>query len=280
MQNTFIAQYLKKRGELFVELNESNYYGVQSNLKYFSASQYKQFQKCEAMAMAEIKGEYEREKSDALLLGSFVDEVLTGTNESYSEFINENYSRLFKKNGEPRAEIEKAMLAVEKVKQQPLMMHLLSGEHQTIMTGEIGNVPVKIKMDSYKPGEFIADLKYMKSLRSPNLFDSMVKYWGYDTSMAIYQEIVYQNTGERLPVYLVIATKETPCHLEVCEIKQYDLDEALDNVKKNIKRYHLIKTGEIEPERCEEYDCAYCTETRILTEPIDSNLLGMTRKEI
>lgn len=263
-----------------MHLNESNYFSKEANLEYMSASQFKNFQKCEAMAMAEIKGEYEREKSDALLLGSFVDEVLTGTNESYSEFINENYSRLFKKNGEPRAEIEKAMLAVEKIKQQPLMMQLLSGEHQTIMTGEIGNVPVKIKMDSYKPGEFIADLKYMKSLRSPNLFDSMVKYWGYDTSMAIYQEIVYQNTGERLPVYLVIATKETPCHLDVCEIKQYDLDEALENVNKNIKRYQLIKDGEIEPERCEEYDCAYCTETRILTEPIDSNLLGMTRKDV
>ena len=135
-------------------------------------------------------------------------------------------------------------------------------------------------MDSYKEGEFIADLKYMKSLRSPNLFESMVKYWGYDVQAAIYQEIVYQNTGKRLPFYLVIATKESPCHLEVCEIKQYDLDEALENVKKNIVRFQAIKNGDVEPERCEEYDCDYCTETRIIDEPIDSNLLGMARKEI
>lgn len=265
-----------------MHLNENNYYSQSANMEFMSVSQYKQFVKCEAMAIAEIKGEYVREKSDALLLGSYVDEVLTGTNESLSDFINEHPEMFVSRGpskGQLKSEFKKADEAVNKIKQQPLMMHFLSGEHQTIMTGEIEGVPMKIKMDSYKPGEFIADLKYMKSLRSPNLFESMVKYWGYDIQAAVYQEIVYQNTGKRLPFYLVIATKESPCHLEVCEIKQYDLDEALDNVKKNIKRYQLIKDGEIEPERCEEYDCNYCTETRILTEPIDSNLLGMTRKE-
>lgn len=243
-----------------------------------SVSQYKQFLKCESMAMAELNGEYERPQSQALLLGSFVDEMLTGTKKSQEKFIAENTDKLFKKNGEPYADIQKALDTIERVKQQPLMMKYLSGETQKIMTGEIAGVPFKIKMDSYKKGKFIADLKYMASLRSPNLFEPMVKYWNYVAQGAVYQEIVYQNTGERLPFYLVIATKETPAHLDVCEIKQYDLDEELDNIKKNVGRFQAIKNGEIEPERCEEYDCVYCTTTRILTEPIDSNMLGMTRK--
>jgi hypothetical protein len=158
------------------------------------------------------------------------------------------------------------------------MMKYLSGQKQKIMTGEIAGVPFKIKMDSYKKGEFIADLKYMASLRSPNMFEPMVKYWNYIAQGAVYQEVVYQNTGERLPFYLVIATKESPAHLDVCEIKQYDLDEELENIKKRVGRFQAIKSGEIPPERCEEYDCNYCTETRILTEPIDSNFLGMARK--
>jgi hypothetical protein len=157
-------------------------------------------------------------------------------------------------------------------------MKYLSGQKQKIMTGEIAGVPFKIKMDNYKKGQFIADLKYMASLRSPNMFEPMVKYWNYIAQGAVYQEIVYQNTGERLPFYLVIATKESPAHLDVCEIKQYDLDEELENIKKRVDRFQAIKNGEIPPERCEEYDCNYCTETRILTEPIDSNLLGMARK--
>lgn len=262
-----------------MKLTERNYYGKNASLEYMSVSQYKQFCKCEAMAMAELKGKYERPKSSALLLGSFVDEMLTGTKKSQEKFIEEHREELFKKNGDPYADVAKALEAIERVKAQPLMMKYLSGGHQKIMTGEIEGVPFKIKMDSYKPHEYIADLKYMASLRSPNLFEPMVKYWNYVAQGAVYQEIVYQNTGERLPFYLVIATKETPTHLEVCEIKQYDLDEELDNIRKRVPRFHAIKRGEVEAERCEEYECNYCTETRVLKKPIDSNFLGLTRKE-
>ncbi len=261
-----------------MKLNQRNYFSKEASLEYMSVSQYKAFCKCEAKAMAELNGEYEAPKSSALLLGSFVDEMLTGTKKSQEQFIKDNYSELFKKNGEPYADTAKAMAAIERVKKQPLMMKYLKGQHQKIMTGTIEGVPFKIKMDSYKPGEFIADLKYMASLRSPNLFEPMVKYWNYIAQGAVYQEIVYQNTGKRLPFYLVIATKETPSHLDICEIKQYDLDEELDNIKKRVGRFHLVKKGEATPERCEEYECDYCTETRIITEPIDSNLLGMQRK--
>lgn len=262
-----------------MKLTNRNYYSPKANLEFMSVSQYKTFCKCEAMAMAELMGEYERPKSSALLLGSFVDEMLTGTKKSQEKFIVEHQTELFKKNGEPYADVAKALEAIERVKKQPLMMKYLSGQHQKIMTGEIAGVPFKIKMDSYNPGEFIADLKYMASLRSPNMFEPMVKYWNYIAQGAVYQEIVYQNTGKRLPFFLVIATKENPPHLDVCEIKQYDLDEELENIKKRVGRFHAIKKGEIEPERCEEYDCNYCTETRIITEPIDSNFLGFPRKK-
>lgn len=261
-----------------MSLNNKNYYSQKMNQQYMSVSQYKSFCQCEAMALAELKEEYKRETSSALLLGSFVDEMLTGTKKSQEQFITAHQTELFKKNGELYAEVQKAMDAVEKVKRQPLMMKYLSGQHQKIMTGTIAGVPFKIKMDSYKKGQFIADLKYMKSLRSPNLFEPLVKYWNYIAQGAVYQEIVFQNTKERLPFYLVIATKETPTHLDVCEINQYDLDEELENIKKRVQRFQLIKNGKIDPIRCEDYECNYCTESRILTEPIDSNLLGLPRK--
>ena len=101
------------------------------------------------MALAELKGEYERQTSQALLLGSFVDELLTGTKKSKEKFIEENRSELFKKNGEPYADVAKAMETVELVKKQPLMMKHFKSRHQTIMVGEIAGVPFKIKMDNY-----------------------------------------------------------------------------------------------------------------------------------
>lgn len=289
-----------------MKLTSRNYYGKTANKEFMSVSQFKAFQKCEAAAMAELKGEYERPKSKALFLGSFVDEMLTGTKKSQVKFIVENFENIFQKssryikiperdrldfvreefndlfkneNGKPYSEIVQALETIEKIKKQPLMMYHFKSKHQTIMTGEIAGVPFKIKMDNYKPGEFISDGKYMSSLRSPNLFESMVKYWDYDIQGAVYQEIVYQNTGKRLPFYLDIATKENPAHLAVAEIKQYDLDEALEAVIKNAPRYHAIKKGKIEPQRCEDYDCNYCTETYIITEPIDSNFLGLPKRD-
>jgi hypothetical protein len=289
-----------------MKLTTNNYYNKKANQEYMSVSQYKEFQKCEACAMAQLKGEYEKPKSSALFLGSFVDEMLTGTKKSQIKFIAENFDDLFQKssryikiperdrldfvkdefaelfsaeNSKPYADIVQALETIERIKKQPLMMEHLSGKYQKIMTGEIAGVPFKIKMDSYHPDKMIVDLKYMASLRSPNMFEPMVKYWGYDIQGAIYQEIVRQNTGKRLPFFLNIATKEKPAHLSIAEIMQYDLDEALEKVIKNAPRYQAIKNEEIEPERCEDYNCDYCTETAIITEPIDSNFLGLPKTQ-
>ncbi len=261
-----------------MRINARNYYGPAANKEYMSVSQFKAFSQCEAKALAELKGEYEREESSALFLGSYVDEMLTGTKKSQEKFIEDNHSKLYKKNGEPYADIQKAMDAVERVKKQPLMMKYLAGTKQKIMTGEIGGIPWKIKMDSYKPKEFIADLKYLKDFRSPNLFESAIKYWGYDIQMAVYQEIVYQNTGERLPTYLVIVTKESVPRVAVAHINNWNLTAALEDVKKRLPRVAAVKNGEVLPERCCE--CDYCADTEMLVEPIDSDLLGMSAKQI
>ena len=258
-------------------LTSDNYY---QSTEFMSVSLFKQFQRCPACAMAQLRGEWKPEKSKALLLGSFVDEALTGTDESMREFLFTNEQDIFKRGGGKYAEFVQAEETIERIKQQPLMMHYLSGEHQRVMTGEIEGVPFKIKMDSYQPGEYIADLKYMASLRSPNLFEPMIKYWGYDMQAACYQEIVRQNTGETLPFYFVVATKEKPAHLEVGEINQFNMDEALENVKKNIKRYWDMKNGDIEAERCEAYDCVYCTTTKKITQAIDTDLFGMSAAQI
>lgn len=263
-----------------MKLTEATYYGAEANTQYMSVSQFKDFLKCPAMAMAKIRGEYVPEKSRALLLGSLVDEMLTGDEKSQAKFLSENRDELFKKNGDPYADVAQAMETVERVRKQPLMMHYLSGEHQVIMTGEIEGVPFKIKMDSFNPEEYITDLKYMASLRSPNLFTPMIEYWGYDLQAACYQEIVYQNTGKRLPFFFDVATKEKPAHLAVGHISQWNIDKAMETVRSNIVHFQKIKAGEIQPDRCEDYGCDFCTSTKIITEAIDTDLFGMSAAQI
>lgn len=285
-----------------MKLTNSNYFSPKANWEYMSVSQFKNFVKCEEMTMAELRGEYIRPPSDALLLGSLVDEMLTGTKKSQVKFINENFSDLFQKSSplnkiedrvafieenlsdifgtiyKPFSDVTKAYGAVCRVKEQPLMMHYLSGKHQTIMTGEIAGVAFKIKMDSYKPNEFIADLKYLKSLKSPNLFDNVVKYWGYDLQGAVYREIVRQNTGVILPFYLVIVTKDVVPRVAVAEVKPWNLDESLEYVKAKLPHIAEVKQGKIPPIRCDE--CDYCAVTEILKEPIDSDFLGMSARQL
>ena len=261
-------------------LTTENYYSQEANVDYFSVSQYKDFLKCPAMAIAKLRGEYEPEFGRALLLGSYVDEMLTGTDESIKNFIVEHMPELFKKNGDRYADVQQADDTIVRIRKQPLMMKYLSGQHQVIMTGEIEGVPFKIKMDSFNPEEYITDLKYMASLRSPNLFEPMVKYWGYDAQAACYQEIVRQNIGKTLPFFFVVGTKEKPAHLAVGQMNQWNMDEALESVKKNIRRFQKIKNGEIPAERCEDYGCDYCTGTKIITEPIDTDLFGMSAAQL
>lgn len=260
-------------------LTEQNYYSEQANWKYFSASQFKAFDKCPACAMAELTGAWQRPPSDALLLGSYVDERLTGTAASFDKFRVE-HPEMFTRNGELKAAFRQAEDAVQRIMAQPMMRKYLGGEHQVIMTGEIEGVPFKIKMDSYHPGRMVVDLKYMKSLRSPNAYIPMVDYWGYHLQGAVYREIVRQNTGESLPFFLVIATKETPARLEIAEISQSKLNEALEYVKSRLVSYQMIKCGQIEPTRCEAYDCDYCAATKVIVEPVDSDYLGYSAAQM
>ena len=51
-----------------MKLTQKNYYSKEMNEQYFSVSQYKDFCKCEAMAMAKINGTYQQPKSRALIL--------------------------------------------------------------------------------------------------------------------------------------------------------------------------------------------------------------------
>ena len=243
--------------------------------EHMSVSQYKNFCKCPACQMARLRGEWTDDDTEALMAGRYVDAMLTGDPESY---IEENSRELFKRNGEPYAWVLKADYAVEAVKKQPLMMHLLSGEHQVEMEAEIEGVNTLIRMDSYKEGEVIADLKYVRDFKSPNLFQNIIDYYGYDMQGAVYQEVVFQKTGKRLPFYLVMVTKHEYPRVAVVEIPQEQLTDKIMEYRTRVQYFDKIKKGEIEAERCE--DCDYCAMTTQLVEPIQAPELGKSKEEL
>ena len=246
-------------------LTSSNYHSVDANKEYWSVSLFKAFDKCEASGLAQVRGQYEREETDSLLIGSYVDAYFSG---EMDEFIGEHSETMFTKKGTLFAKYETANRCINAVECQPLMLDYLTGDKQVIMTADLFGVPWKIKMDVFN-GERIVDLKCVKDFE-PMYKDgfgrvSWVEYWGYDIQGAIYQKVVELNTGKKLPFYIVAVTKEKVPVVTVLQLLQSVLDTALKVVEAKIDRFDLIKTGDIEPEGCGK--CEFCKSTKVLTAP-------------
>ena len=264
-----------------LKLTDDNYYSQEANWAYMSASQFKAFRKCEAAALAELKGEWGRKESLALLVGSYVDAYFSNELEQFCA----DHPEIYKKDGTLKADFEKAHAICERLNSDELARLLLSGKHQAIKTGKIAGVDYKAKYDSLLTarqveaickkfpeirnlvpfgGPMIVDLKCMKDFEP--IWDedagervSFMEYWGYDIQGAIYQKL----DGRLAPFVIVGATKEAETNIDAFYIPDEDLAFSLSEVEALSPRYAAIKRGEIEPEGCGK--CAYCRNTKRLS---------------
>lgn len=239
-------------------ITNDTYFSPENNVKYMSASQFKSFMSCEAAALAELKGEYTREKTTALLVGSYVDAYFEG---SLERFRADN-PELFTRQGTLRSEYRQAEYIIGRITGDELFMKYMSGEKQVIKVGEIEGIPFKIKIDSYHPGKAIVDLKIMKDF-APIYKEgqgrlNFIEAWGYDIQGAVYQAI----EGNYLPFFIAAATKEREPDMAVISVPQPYLDTAMEIVRANVQRFADLKKGVGEPIRCEK--CDYCKRTKAL----------------
>ena len=248
-------------------LTNENYYSDIMNKKYMSVSQYKQFMKCEAAAMAELAGKYQRPMTTALLVGSYVDAWFEGT---LLDFKGE-HPEIFKRDGSLKADFIQAEEIIDRVLEDRLFMKYMGGEKQVIRTAELFGTKWKIKIDSYHKDK-IVDLKVMRTMERI-MGKSFVEHWGYDLQMAIYAAV----EGNDLATYLAVATKETPADIEIISIPKWRREELLEDVAKNMPHILDVKSGRVKPERCGV--CEYCRATKKLTEPIDFELVGLSAAE-
>ena len=250
-----------------LQLNDDNYYTAEANKAYWSSSLFKTFERCPAKALAEISGEYERETSTSLLVGSYVDAYFTGDKGALGRFALE-HPEIFKKDGSLKSDFRHAETMISAVKAQPLMMNYLKGDHQTIMTANLFDVDWKIKMDVFD-GKRIVDLKTTKDfgeIYEPGFgYRNWLEYWQIDIQGAIYQKVVEQVTGQKLPFYIVAVTKEKVPDVAVIHLPQHILDTALKVVEAKIDGFDLMKKGLIPAERCEV--CDWCKQSKRLVEP-------------
>lgn len=229
--------------------------------QHMSVSAWKKYNHCEVSGK---KGFDDSNKSDALVFGSYVDAYVEGTLDEYRAENPDLFSSRGETKGQLKAVYKKAIDICDYIDNDERIQKFLGGDKQTIMVGEISGVPFKIKIDSYIVDTAIVDLKVMRTVtdRLGNWYDFITPY-GYDVQLACYQEIVYQNTGKKLPCYIVAVTKEDPINSVIIQITQDILDRALYSVESTVKRFYDVKMDVVEPLGCGT--CPACIDKRTET---------------
>ena len=262
-------------------LTDENYYSIEADKAYCSASQYldiigrPSIPGCEARALAKLNGEYKEETTKAMLIGSILDtfwELRDMPIEDKLKIIGQRFPECISTKGttkdQLKVEYRQALDLYKRTLQDETFCQFMSGEKQVIMTGEIEGLPFKIKMDSYIPDTAIVDLKTTKDasmnfrtyIPDSGNWETFYRSYGYDIQLAIYREIVRQNTGKTLRCYIAAIDKKPHPLPQIIELTPKLLDAALETVKANIPTIKLLKEGAIKaPCRCEE--CDYCRDT-------------------
>lgn len=243
-------------------LTNSNYYSKKANNEYMSYSQFKDFLKCPAYAMAKLKGEWQDENTDSLLVGSYVDSWLDGNLNKFREEHPEIYNT---RTGELKASFKQAEELCKIIEQDKFMYKLLKGKRQKIMTGYIAGVPFKVKIDSLHD-DMIVDGKVLKDCEDCWIDGKYPFYMAnrYDLQGIIYQTIVQQNIGKKLPFILGIVTKEKVPDKRLIKIQDSVLEDAKNEVVAKAPIFQEMKLGNIEPYRCEH--CDFCKATKKLNQ--------------
>ena len=251
-----------------MELTAENYYSPEANEAYMSASFVKAMRKCEAAAMAEFHGEWERPESTALVVGGYVDAMLTGSEWDAMAFRSE-HPEMFKKDGSLKAEYAKAEDMVNRARRDRVFMATMEGDHQVIRTGKIDGIPFKAKYDVYNRDdpdmkETIVDLKTVKDFNPVYMPGqgrvTFADAWDWPLQMAIYQQL---SDTKRATCLLSVISKEDPPDVNVVWIPQERLDAEMAILHSQLPRMEAVKAGVIPPTRCGK--CAYCRSTHMIT---------------
>ena len=259
-----------------MKLTQDNYFSHEADKFYMSVSQYNSFigvpakPKCEARGLAKFKGEWIEEKTTAMLTGSYVDAYFDNDLPKFKI----NNPEIFTLKGDLRADFKKADEIIAEAEKDDFFISYVrgNGQSQVIVTGEIGGVQWKGKIDRLHKGIIIVDLKVIASIREKIWCDfehaklNFIDAYGYIRQGAVYRELYYQMTGEKLPFYIAAITKEKVPDKEVILIPDGYMDMALEEIKLNIPYVMKIKNGELPAVGCGQ--CDYCRSIKKLESAI------------
>lgn len=250
-------------------LTSDNYHSNEANVHYMSVSQFKSARECEARMVAEVKGEFTRPPSTALMVGSYLHAAFEG-NEAFENFCESEKEAIYKKRGAGKySDFEQADKMIDTVKKDRFCMYALQGEKEVIYTGELFSTQWKIKVDNINHDkQFFSDLKSTQELGKRYWSEkysgwvSFVQAFDYVLQMYIYREIIFQNTGSYYEPYIIAVTKEDPPNIAGLHFDHSRFEFEREYVELTLPSILEAKQGKKAPHRCEK--CDYCRATKKL----------------
>lgn len=266
-----------------MDLLGEDYYSVDSARRYWSISQYKRFRECEARALAELKGEWEDQRDNTVLLvGNMVHSYFESP-EAHKKFMDENADAMISKAGKTKGQLKSDFLVgkrmIERLEADKEFMECYVGQKEVAVTGKIEGVEFKGKIDclNVEKGYFV-DIKTTKSdidtevwvqdeASGRNIQVRWFEAWGYILQMAAYKKMLEEEYGkEFLPIIYAVTKEPYPDTRAIAFESQEILDYELTKLSVLIQRLDKVKRGEEKAKPCGH--CEYC-KSKALTRRVE-----------
>lgn len=247
-----------------------------------SFSLFKDFEQCEARALAKLKEDWKPTSSPVpLLVGNYVHSYFESM-ESHADFIEANKKALMTRptktnpHGHLRAEFKIANSMVQCLQNDDMFRCFYGpGQKEVIVTGKIDGYWWKGKIDSLMLDDhYFCDLKTVDDIHKGHWNGDKRRYVPfiqdreYNMQMAIYRELIKQTFDVDCQPFIFAVSKQTPPDKMAIDFNspdgtdQYQMQDQLNKIKELQPHFWRVMTGEDKPEYCGK--CDYCREMKEL----------------
>lgn len=245
-----------------------------------SFSLFKDFEQCEARALAKLKEDWQPTSSPVpLLVGNYVHSYFESA-ESHQSFVNENHKELMTRStksnpdGHLRAEFKVADSMIKTLSNDDMFNYFYKpGKKEVIVTGKVDGYWWKGKIDSLVLEQsYFCDLKTVDDIHKGHWNVDEYRYVPfiqdreYDLQMALYQELIKQTFDKKCQPFIFAISKQTPPDKMAIDFNgvddQYQMQADLDKVKELQPHFWKVMTGEEVPVACGK--CDYCRQMKQL----------------
>ena len=244
-----------------------------------SFSVFKDFEECEAAALAKIKDDWQPSSDPtSLLVGNYVHSYFE-SQEAHKKFVEQNKKAMISSRGKTKGQLKSdykiADSCIEMLDHDDFFKQIYEpGKKEVIVTGEINGRLWKGKIDSLVLNQsYFCDLKTVDDIHKKHWneadhnWDNFIFTRQYEMQMAIYEELIRQTFDVECEPFIFAVSKQTPpdheaFHFESDEA-QFRMQEAMDHILQNQDRYWRILMGEEKPIGCGH--CEYCRKVKKLS---------------